>query len=154
MEQRTLGKRGAVILVSAAMVVVLVAVGFFFFTHPKLEGERSIVEYAFAERNYEMKDGTVLRLGFSLLVPQEEIQAIQQMVEAGAAEQVFSQVSSLIALKSHDDLVRSALDGKKLEAEIARGLQEGVFQEGERGKEGSVELAGLYFYQFTLQPKI
>jgi flagellar basal body-associated protein FliL len=110
----------------AAIAVVLVGLMTFKNTN-SLETEMAPAEYTVKEKMYQLKDGSYLRLGFSIVVDEDQIGAVKQIIEKEAPGRLPSGITMLLGNKTREELISGTHKREAFARELKKMLEDQVF---------------------------
>ncbi|MCB1137047.1 MAG: flagellar basal body-associated FliL family protein [Chlamydiia bacterium] len=114
---------GAVIIVAAFAIVGLMT----FDKEPSIAVEKAPAEYAIKEQMYQLKDGSYLRLGFSIVVDEDQLGTVRNVIEKEAPGRLPSGITMLLGNKTRQDLIAGTHKREAFAREIKKMIEDRVF---------------------------
>ena len=119
-----------IILISVS-TLLLVCVMLFFFMSKNNDGEQNgskpVVEYVVPSKMYQLKDGSFLRLGFSVVVDADRIDVVQDYLENEVPGRLLDGINMLVGGKSRDDLISSSHNRLMFTNDLKNMMEEKIF---------------------------
>lgn len=128
-------KKGIVLAV--VFLILVLGLGFFFFSKEKrgmtqAESETTWVEYSIPEAIYQLKNGSYLRLSFSIVVKEPFLEVVKEILEISSPAKLNDSLNSILGNKTREDLIGSSLRRENFRSEIQQVLETQVFQDYNR----------------------
>jgi flagellar basal body-associated protein FliL len=130
-------KKGGKKLLPIILVVLLLGGGgaFFMLNGGKNKGlseSRTLVEYAVSEGVFQLKNGSYLRLSFSIVLDEKFLMPAQDILENSSPARLSDGLNSILGNKTREELIGSSLRRENFRMEIKKILETYVFQEYNR----------------------
>ena len=130
------GSKTMIRAVAAVLALVLVGTVIFYIMTRNKEPEAPVVEkfveYVMAENLYQLKEGSILRLGFSIVVPEKNLEALTNFLEVEAAAILPSLINLNLGDKGRDDLIAGEHKRKAFQEELKNLLESEILPEYNR----------------------
>lgn len=127
---------GGVGVVALALVVFMMMGS----SGPAIEEEVPPAEYQVAEKMYQLKDGSYLRLSFSVVVAADKLAAVANIIEKESPGRLPSGITMLLGNKGRDELINGTHKREAFAREIKKMLEERVFGEYNKRQNSSTEM--------------
>jgi hypothetical protein len=127
---------GMVLVVVIAVVMVVMTMKN---DRPELEVNKQAAEYAVKEKIYQLKDGSYLRLGFSIVVDADKVDQVKDILEGQSPGRLPDGIHMLLGNKSRSDLINGAHKREAFARELKKMLEEQVFGNFNKRQESSQE---------------
>ncbi len=112
----------AVVIIAAAVVVFSIKKG-----ETDIAVSKPVAEYVVKEKMYQLKDGSYLRLGFTVVCEADDIEAMKQLIEQESPGRLPDGIHMLVGNKARDDLIRGSHKREAFTRELKKMLEEQVF---------------------------
>lgn len=162
-EEETNGAEGApasklpLIIVGGVLVAVLLAGGFLFLSNQggnRIQVEKAPAEYVVGEKMYQLKDGSYLKLGFSIVVDEDQVGVVRNIIEKEAPGRLPSSITMLLGNKSREELISGTHKREAFAREIKKLLEERVFSNYNKKQisaEDTIEVREVLISDFVTQ---
>ena len=119
------------LIVGGVLLIALIAgVGVMMMkSGPQIEVEEAPAEYMVGERLYQLKDGSYLRLGFSIVVDESHLAEVSEIIENAAPGRLPSGITMILGNKTRMDLIEGTHKREAFARELKKMLEERVFGE-------------------------
>ncbi|MDF2550448.1 MAG: hypothetical protein K0S07_1515 [Chlamydiales bacterium] len=131
------------LIVLGVIVLVALIAGFWIFRMKepdKAPKEDLYVEYAVPERIFQLKDGGYLRLGFSIVLKQKQLDSARKILETDSPAMMPAGINLIVADKTRAELIDGMQKREALAREIKKMIEERVFGEYNRSQGDSNEM--------------
>lgn len=125
-------KNKSVLLIALAALLVLGGTALFLVKKAGNNSEQAVdnfVEYAISERMYQLKDGSYINLGFSILIAKTKLKIVEGLLTTTSASLLPDGINMILGNKSRDDLIDGTHKREAFSQEIKKVLEERVFHE-------------------------
>ena len=113
---------GVVVLAAAIVGGVLMTQG-----GSELPEQQPPAEYQVKSKMYQLKDGSYLKLAFSIVVDADKVPTIQQIVEKDMPGRMPSGITMVLGNKTREDLISGTYKREAFARELKKMLEERVF---------------------------
>lgn len=115
--------------VLAVVLLALVGVGgvMFMQSGPSTPQQSPPAEYLVKSKMYQLKDGSYLKLAFSIVVDSDKIPLVQQIVEKDMPGRMPAAITMVLGNKSRADLISGTYKREAFARELKKMLEERVF---------------------------
>lgn len=129
-EQKPPEKNMMPLIGGAIALVVIVLGGFFFMTSgDSVPQDIPPAEYVVKDQMYQLKDGSYLRLGFSIVVDSDKVDTVKNILEKDSPGRLPSSLNMLLGNKSRKDLIDGTHKREAFARELKKILEERVFRD-------------------------
>jgi len=122
------------VMVGVVIVVALTAI----FTvmmmrsEPKIVAEQPPAEYIVQDKMFQLKDGSYLKLSFSIVVAAKNLEAVKNIIEKEAPGRLPDGINMVLGDKTRDDLISGTHKRESFARELKKVLEERVFADYNR----------------------
>lgn len=117
----------AVIAVIAIALVMMMKT-----SEPEVVVQPPPAEYIITDKMYQLKDGSYLRLGFSIVVAAEKLEKVKDLLEKEAPGRLPDGVNMIVGNKTRGDLISGTHKREAFARELKKMLEERVFSDYNR----------------------
>jgi flagellar basal body-associated protein FliL len=100
---------------------------------------KPVAEYAVKERMYQLKDGSYLRLAFSIVVDADKVEVVKEVLEAQSPGRLPDGIHLLLGNKTRNDLINGAHKREAFARELKKMLEEQVFSNYNKMQKSSAD---------------
>ena len=151
------GKSKMMLILIVALVVIIVAV-VGAMTMMKDDGNqvqvaKPVAEYVVKERMYQLKDGSYLRLSFSIVVDADKVENVQEILVNASPGRLPDSIHMLLGNKTRQDLISGSHKREAFAREVKRALEEQVFNNFNKSKNPSemIEVRDILINEYVTQ---
>ena len=94
---------------------------------PAVQEAKPVAEYVVKERMYQLKDGSYLRLGFSIVVDADKIAAVKEIIEKQTPGRLPDGINMLLGNKTRESLINGTYKREAFARELKKMIDEHVF---------------------------
>jgi len=116
---------GAVITIALFAVVAIMMMK----SEPDVPVESPSAEYVVTAKMYQLKDGSYLRLGFSIVISEDNLTTVQDLIETSAPGRLPNGVTMILGNKTREEMISSRHQREAFARELKKMLEERVFAE-------------------------
>ena len=116
-----------IVLLVVGLVILLGTMFFMKSNRPQIGVQKPIAEYVVKERMYQLKDGSYLRLGFTIVVDANKIDIVEDIIETISPGRLPDSINILLGNKDREDLISGSHKRKEFSRELKNILDEDVF---------------------------
>lgn len=123
------------IIAGGAVLIVAVVVGLAVMMMkqgPTIEKEKPRAEYIVQSKMYQLKDGSYLKLAFSIVVDEEKLPTVTEIVEKQSPGRLPAGVTMILGNKGRMDLINGTHKREAFTRDIKKMLEERVFSDFNR----------------------
>lgn len=130
-DQKPAENKNMMPLIGGVIALVVIALGAFFFMSSEdgVEYEIPPAEYVVKEQMFQLKDGSYLRLGFSIVVDSDKVDTVKTIIERESPGKLPSSLNMLLGNKSRKDLIEGTHKREAFARELKKILEERVFRD-------------------------
>jgi len=142
---------GIVILVAVGAIVGVTLIK----SEPEVVVEQPPAEYIVQNKMYQLKDGSYLKLGFSIVTAAEHNLAVREVIEKEAPGRLPDAVTMVLGNKSREDIIHGTHKREAFARELKKVLEERVFAEYNRRQmsaKDAIEVKEVLISDFVTQP--
>lgn len=115
-------------IMGVVVFAILAGVGFMMMNQgPTVEVEKAPAEYLVKEKMYQLKDGSYLKLGFSIVIDEDQLSIVQNIIEKEAPGRLPSGITMLLGNKSREELISGTHKREAFSRELKKMLEDRVF---------------------------
>lgn len=146
------------VVVGAVVGVILVAViAGSLMSKPKESAHpiETTAEYVVPDRLYQLKDGSYLRLSFSIVVSAKQLNAVKEVIEKEGPARLPDGINMVVGNKTRDDLIQGTHNREAFTRELKKVLEERVFADYNRKQtsaKDAIEIKEILLSNFVTQP--
>lgn len=120
-----------IIIIAVAVVLSLGAVGAIMMLNsgPSVPVEPNSAEYLVENKMYQLKDGSYLRLGFSIVTTENTLEKVKNILEKEAPGRLPNGITMILGNKGREDLIDGRHKRESFSRELKKMLEERVFAE-------------------------
>lgn len=149
-------KKSMMPLIGGAVAVLLICIGALFFLTKEDTVKKDIppAEYVVKEQMFQLKDGSYLRLGFSIVVNSDKVESVRMILEKESPGRLPSSLNILLGNKSRKDLIDGSHKRESFARELKKILEERVFRDYNKRQESitdGIEVREILISQFVTQ---
>ncbi|MFT5319587.1 MAG: hypothetical protein ACI8RA_002868, partial [Chlamydiales bacterium] len=128
-ETKASGGGSPVMLIVAVVVILAVAGGAFMMMNqgPKIEEAKPLVEFVIKEKMYQLKDGSYLKLGFSIVIEVDKLAPVKEIIEKESPGRLPNGINMIVGNKSREDIINGTHKREAFARELKKMLEERVF---------------------------
>ena len=110
------------IVLGAVVIVACFAIFSVFMMKSGPEGsvEAVLVEYVVPNKLYQLKDGSYLKLGFSIVVNQDHLESIRKLVEEDSPGRLPDGIKMILGNKGREDLINGTHQRQSFSLELKK----------------------------------
>ncbi len=156
-ELNTQQKSGFPIMVIGAVVVVALLAGagvWYIRQAPEVEVDKAAAEYLVPDKMYQLKDGSYLKLAFSIVVDEDKVAAVTDLLEQKQPGRLPAGITMILGNKTREDLINGTHKREAFARELKKMLEERVFGEYNRKQTSAsqtVEVREVLISDFVTQ---
>lgn len=123
-------KKFPIIVISVVVVVVIAIILTILIMRensPGLQVKKELVEYVVPEKMYQLRDGSYLRLGFSIVVDKDKYSEVEEIIQDKSPGRLPDGIHMLVGNKTRDDLISGSYKRDAFSRELKKVLEEQVF---------------------------
>ena len=155
-EAKEAGGGSPVMLIVAIVVILAVAGGAFMMMNqgPKIEVAKPLVEFVVKSKMYQLKDGSYLKLGFSIVVEDDKLPAVTEILEKESPGRLPNGITMIVGNKSREDVINGTHKREAFARELKKMLEERVFEafnKKQRSTKDTIEVKEVLLSEFVTQ---
>lgn len=111
-------------------------------------------EYAVKSNMYQLRDGSYLKLGFSIVIDSDKMPVVQQIVEKEMPGRLPAGITMILGNKSRADLINGTYKREAFAREIKKMLEERVFgdyNKRQASPKEMIEVREILIFDFVTQ---
>ncbi|MBN4066679.1 flagellar basal body-associated FliL family protein [Simkania negevensis] len=119
-----------IILIVVLIVLVVVVILFFFTADRGEEGEpeKVFVEYPVRHKLYQLKDGSYLKLGFNIVVEEDDVDTIKEVLEIESPGRLTHGIHSILGNKTSEELMGGSHKREAFARELEKMIEDQVLR--------------------------
>jgi flagellar basal body-associated protein FliL len=117
----------AIVLLVVALVIVFGTMFFMKDNRAQIGVQKPVAEYIVKEKMYQLKDGSYLRLGFTIVVDADKIAIVENVLETISPGRLPDSIHMLLGNKSREDLISGSHKREEFARELKNALDDDVF---------------------------
>lgn len=144
----------AIIGVLAGVAILLLAALVIMNQGPGLQIDKAPAEYVVKEKMYQLKDGSYLRLGFSIVVDEDQVSIVRSIIEKEAPGRLPAGITMLLGNKTREELISGTHKREAFARQLKKMLEERVFADYNKKQlsaQDSVEVREVLISEFVTQ---
>lgn len=132
-EEQPKSKLPVIVIGGVALVAVLAVLAVMMMkSEPEVQVEAPPAEFVVTDKMYQLKDGSYLRLGFSIVVSGDKVETLRNIVETEAPGRLPDGVNMIVGNKTRDDLISGTHKREAFARELKKMLEDRVFSDHNR----------------------
>lgn len=151
-------KSNMLLYAMAGVLVLLLGVGAFMFMDDggdtPMAIEKPSAEFPVASKMYQLKDGSYLKLAFSIVVDADKVEVVRSIVEKEAPGRLPSGITMILGSKTREDLIAGTHKREGFARLLKKMLEERVFADYNKRQSSSrdvVEIREVLISDFVTQ---
>jgi hypothetical protein len=150
-------KGGFPVMMLGAVVAVALLAGagvWYIQQAPDVEVEKIAAEYQVADKMYQLKDGSYLKLGFSIVVDEDKVQQVTDLLEQKQPGRLPAGITMILGNKTREDLINGTHKREAFARELKKMVEDRVFGEYNRKQSSSrdtVDIREILISDFVTQ---
>lgn len=136
------------VITAAAAIVFIMNQG------PKIEKAKPLVEYVVKPKMYQLKDGSYLNLGFSIVIEEDKIGSVRDIIEKQSPGKLPNGINMIVGNKSREDLINGTHKREAFARELKKMLEERVFDfynKKQSSTQETIEIKEILISDFVTQ---
>jgi len=112
-------------------------------------------EYQVPDKMYQLRDGSYLKLSFSIVVDSDKLATVTEILEKESPNRLPDGINMILGNKTRDDLISGTHKREAFVRELKKTLEERVFGEYNRRQtsaQDTVEIREVLISDFVTQP--
>ena len=142
---------GAVLIIGIAAIITVI---FMKQEKSQLQKQKPSAEYVVQSRLYQLKDGSYLKMSFSIVVDEDKLIDTKSIIEKEGPGRLPHGINMLLGNKSRADLISGTHKREALAREVKKVLEEQVFRDHNQRQsspEDSIEVREILIHDFVTQ---
>ena len=150
------GGGSPIVLIVAILVIAAIGGGAFMMMNqgPKIEEAKPVVEYVVKEKMFQLKDGSYLKLGFSIVVEEDKLEPVKNIIEKESPGRLPNGINMIVGNKSREDIINGTHKREAFARELKKMLEERVFEsfnKKQRSTKDTIEIKEVLLSEFVTQ---
>ena len=150
------GSKLPLLVVGVVVIIALLAGGGVMLMKqgPSVEEEQPPAEYIVQGKMYQLKDGSYLKLAFSIVVDSDKVASVTSIVEEQSPGRLPAGITMILGNKSREDLINGTHKREAFARELKKVIEDRVFGEYNRKQTSArdtIEIREVLISDFVTQ---